>query len=544
MNEFMFADVLSELPDSLVKEMLKKKKNDDVCLDEGVISEVPMFPVIDESEMGTSTEINDDEKENEKNDEIVFESLDLSEITNSSYCSCSINKQYEDKYLYKEDQIVYLPNTVEATINKDKKTDIHKEISVNSSSLKSSKVNEMYDSSALSMIDLPPLSMDDFEEKQDGSFTKNGSFLRLCTETSINRVSEVDTYVSHVGHCTGHYEDNSIRENKVWWVPNYQIIPITKNDAVYSSDKLSQAFDSNKSEKSNISTISSGCCSIISNKLDVHICQYKCLSSNVHFEESVFSNKGVVDLQKRQANKSINKKYSNGEEYLQKCRKHHDIAKIVKTTLKELAMKRVTEITLTSKCNRKKKKRRISRRKLRRIIFSNRIKSSRSLQIQVRPVEHSPQLITTSSEANTSHPNHNGTILSLQQQISVQSVLPVHNMSNYIRTDGSSDLVTGSSFTTPSVTSSSSWTSYLNSLSMGYEYSVEKKMQYEWLRVQSYQNFPATCHASPLRLARAGFFSTGIIDEVLCFSCGVKYKNWKKKDNPIEVHHRISPDCR
>ncbi|CAG2209874.1 BIRC2_3 [Mytilus edulis] len=68
-----------------------------------------------------------------------------------------------------------------------------------------------------------------------------------------------------------------------------------------------------------------------------------------------------------------------------------------------------------------------------------------------------------------------------------------------------------------------------NRLLMGYEFSVEEKMQYEMLRVQTFQDLPATCHASPLRLARTGFFSNGTNDEVVCFSCGVRYRNWQKE---------------
>jgi hypothetical protein len=75
--------------------------------------------------------------------------------------------------------------------------------------------------------------------------------------------------------------------------------------------------------------------------------------------------------------------------------------------------------------------------------------------------------------------------------------------------------------------------------SSGYEFSTDEKMQFEMLRVQSFQDLPASCNVSPLRLARTGFFSSGSSDEVTCFSCGVKYKNWQNNDNPNDVHHRI-----
>jgi len=92
--------------------------------------------------------------------------------------------------------------------------------------------------------------------------------------------------------------------------------------------------------------------------------------------------------------------------------------------------------------------------------------------------------------------------------------------------------------------SSNSLNNYFSKLLSGHEFSTDEKMEFEMLRVQSFQDLPASCNVSPLRLARTGFFSSGSSDEVTCFSCGVKYKNWQNNDNPNDVHHRISPDCR
>ncbi|XP_052089237.1 uncharacterized protein LOC127725979 [Mytilus californianus] len=563
-------DVASKLP---VKEKSKIVTFSAVSLVEGIMSEVPMFTVMDETEKETKLKkVNDDEKP-DIHEEISVNSSSFSSEANEMNDSLPllINCFVDSLSINDSVEPLSVNDFVDPLLINDSVEHLSINDSVEPLPIIDSVVSlSNYESvEPLSINDfVEPLLIDDFEENQDGGFTTNGNILQLCTETSIRRVLEVDSNVSQIGHCTGQSDKNSIRDNKVWSNPDYHIMPVTKNGDVYSSDKLSQGYDSNKSEKSNISAISSGCCSTNSYQQGVQICRcgftvsahkYSTelskhpksssfsddfLPFHIHFEESMFSSKGVIDLQKEQANKSINIKYSDGEEYLKKCRKHHEIAKIVKTTLIELVRKRVTKINPALQCNRMNKKRRISRRRLRRIIFSNRIKSPRSLQIQVRPVQNSPQLRTTSDEVNTSHSNQNGTTLSLQQQNSVQSVLSVHNISTYIRPDGSSDLVSELSFTTPSVASPSSWTNYFNRLSMGYEYSLEEKMQYEWLRVQSFQDFPATCHTSPLRLARAGFFSTGINDEVKCFSCGVKYKNWKQRDNPIEVHHRISLDCR
>lgn len=63
-------------------------------------------------------------------------------------------------------------------------------------------------------------------------------------------------------------------------------------------------------------------------------------------------------------------------------------------------------------------------------------------------------------------------------------------------------------------------------------------------RYASYANFPREVEVFPTHLADAGFYYEGNGDEVVCYSCGVKYKGWKKGDNPIYVHRMLSPHCR
>ncbi|XP_063404011.1 uncharacterized protein LOC134687557 isoform X2 [Mytilus trossulus] len=84
---------------------------------------------------------------------------------------------------------------------------------------------------------------------------------------------------------------------------------------------------------------------------------------------------------------------------------------------------------------------------------------------------------------------------------------------------------------------------YFTRVLNGADVTSEEQMQYEMLRVQSFQDLPASCPVSPLKMAKTGFFSSGKSGEVTCFSCDVRYKNWKKFDNPQEVHRRISPGC-
>ncbi|KAK3590518.1 hypothetical protein CHS0354_036339 [Potamilus streckersoni] len=73
--------------------------------------------------------------------------------------------------------------------------------------------------------------------------------------------------------------------------------------------------------------------------------------------------------------------------------------------------------------------------------------------------------------------------------------------------------------------------------------SAEECMSVEWMRLQTFQNYPVTGHGSPIRLAREGFFYTGQGTQTRCFSCGVSHGEWKFLDNPREVHQRLSPNC-
>ena len=70
-----------------------------------------------------------------------------------------------------------------------------------------------------------------------------------------------------------------------------------------------------------------------------------------------------------------------------------------------------------------------------------------------------------------------------------------------------------------------------------------ERMKYDLLRTSSFSNFPTDCPVSPLRLAKAGFYYQGNADEVVCFKCGIKHRNWQFRDDPVFVHKRISPNC-
>ena len=44
-------------------------------------------------------------------------------------------------------------------------------------------------------------------------------------------------------------------------------------------------------------------------------------------------------------------------------------------------------------------------------------------------------------------------------------------------------------------------------------------------------------------LVGAGFFSTGVGQEVQCFQCAVKHSNWHQGDIPFNVHQLLNPCC-
>ena len=45
------------------------------------------------------------------------------------------------------------------------------------------------------------------------------------------------------------------------------------------------------------------------------------------------------------------------------------------------------------------------------------------------------------------------------------------------------------------------------------------------------------------KLVGAGFFFTGVGQEVQCFQCGVKHSNWHQGDIPFNVHQLLNPCC-
>ncbi|XP_041354958.1 uncharacterized protein LOC121372607 [Gigantopelta aegis] len=65
----------------------------------------------------------------------------------------------------------------------------------------------------------------------------------------------------------------------------------------------------------------------------------------------------------------------------------------------------------------------------------------------------------------------------------------------------------------------------------------------EMVRYASFGEFPSTS-TWPNRLAAAGFYHSGLDDQVTCYSCGMTHRKWRRTDDPMEIHRRVSPGCR
>ncbi|NXJ00797.1 XIAP ligase, partial [Psophia crepitans] len=65
----------------------------------------------------------------------------------------------------------------------------------------------------------------------------------------------------------------------------------------------------------------------------------------------------------------------------------------------------------------------------------------------------------------------------------------------------------------------------------------------EETRFKSFHNWPLDCQLTPKELANAGFYYTGVGDQVACFCCGGKLKKWEPSDRAWSEHKRHFPKC-
>ncbi|NWT04148.1 XIAP ligase, partial [Mionectes macconnelli] len=65
----------------------------------------------------------------------------------------------------------------------------------------------------------------------------------------------------------------------------------------------------------------------------------------------------------------------------------------------------------------------------------------------------------------------------------------------------------------------------------------------EEMRLKSFHSWPLNDQLTPKELANAGFYYTGVGDQVACFCCGGKLKNWEPIDRAWSEHKRHFPKC-
>lgn len=61
-------------------------------------------------------------------------------------------------------------------------------------------------------------------------------------------------------------------------------------------------------------------------------------------------------------------------------------------------------------------------------------------------------------------------------------------------------------------------------------------------RLKSFQNWPIQLLPSKEQLSKAGFKYLNIGDQVQCFYCNLRLKEWKRSDNAFEEHKRCTQD--
>ncbi|XP_013402166.1 uncharacterized protein LOC106167829, partial [Lingula anatina] len=77
----------------------------------------------------------------------------------------------------------------------------------------------------------------------------------------------------------------------------------------------------------------------------------------------------------------------------------------------------------------------------------------------------------------------------------------------------------------------------------GPPFRVGEEYCYEAVRLSSFKDLPNSVPVPATRLAQSGFHYTGNSDEVVCFSCGGRLKEWTYGDNPFVRHRNFFPDC-
>ncbi|XP_041368485.1 baculoviral IAP repeat-containing protein 3-like [Gigantopelta aegis] len=80
-------------------------------------------------------------------------------------------------------------------------------------------------------------------------------------------------------------------------------------------------------------------------------------------------------------------------------------------------------------------------------------------------------------------------------------------------------------------------------LSRHYVFCHRPEMRGFYRRLYTFGRWPLQMSQRPRELAKAGFFYTGHHDAVVCYCCGQRAYGWKKMDDPVMEHYRLSPRC-
>lgn len=62
-------------------------------------------------------------------------------------------------------------------------------------------------------------------------------------------------------------------------------------------------------------------------------------------------------------------------------------------------------------------------------------------------------------------------------------------------------------------------------------------------RLQTFETWSSQIQPNKFQLSSAGFYYTGRGDIVECFSCALRLHDWKKEDDPMIEHRKLSSDC-
>ena len=76
------------------------------------------------------------------------------------------------------------------------------------------------------------------------------------------------------------------------------------------------------------------------------------------------------------------------------------------------------------------------------------------------------------------------------------------------------------------------------------DFPSDDEMASQVKRLQTFRNWPTSCPVKPKDLAAAGFYYTGVNDQVRCFRCDLTLRKWESGDDPLKDHKNRVPDCR